>query len=63
MSLKTLHPGQSRRLRRKPRERSGGRADYTGSLKEIVSPQGRGEARRAAGWQDVIGTGEIIAQR
>jgi len=63
MSFKTLHSGKPRRLGTKPCESFLRRFDYTGPLEEIVCSQGRGEAGRAAGGKDMVGTRQVIAQR
>ncbi len=63
VTLETFHPRQSRHRRPEPAQRARRGLDYTGSLEEIVSTQRRGETGGAAGRQNVIGAGQIVAER
>ena len=44
-------------------ERRGVAGDDRGALEEVVERQARGEARRAAGGQHVVGAGDVVAQQ
>ena len=63
MSFETFHAGQPCDHGAEFFNRARRGLDYTGAGEKIVRAQRRGEARRAARGQHVIGSGEIVAER
>ena len=61
--VEPFEPRQPRDRRPEPAERPRSSLDEAGPLDEVVHPERRGEARRAAGREHVVGPGEVVAER